>query len=175
MKIIFALINLLSVFAIASTINAANGDLYQGQELVNEQATGKICYLYVDFIESNPIGKYCAKLTTRPVFSTDRSLHPQDSIVVQSRITNYHRSEYPNFKTCAASLDGKTSGFDIYGDDDSLVYTPFFSWEGSMGRDRFDFFVTFSPSTKQPTRIRLHRLNWMTETNYDCINLKKFN
>jgi hypothetical protein len=157
----------------AATINVAGGELYRGEEQINENTTGRICYLYLDYVETNPVGKYCYKLTTRPVFSTDRDSHPKDEIVVTGHITNFHRPEYPSIRTCAMNLDGKTSGNDIYGSDDTNLFNQLFSWEAQHGGYQFDFFVTFSPATKQPSRTRLHRMNWISEKNYDCVKLKK--
>jgi hypothetical protein len=173
MKNLILVLTLAASTSFAVTINSQNGDLYQGDEYVNEQATGKTCYLYVDYIDVNPVGKYCYNLTTRPVFSTDRNIHPKDEIVVMGHITNFHRPEYPKIKTCAMSLDGKTSGNDIYGDDDTTLYNQLFSWEGNFNGNQFDFFVTLSADTKKPSRTRLHRMNWMSETDYDCLNLQK--
>lgn len=157
----------------AATVAENTVGLYQGEEQVNEQPTGRTCYLYVDYVESNPVGKHCYNLTTRPVFSADRDSHPKDEIVVQGHVTNYHRPEYPTVKTCAMSLDGKTSGTDIYGTDTTNIYSQFFSWAANYGGYQFDFFVTFSPATKLPSRTRLHRMNWMSEKNYDCVKLQK--
>lgn len=166
-------ISLISALSFAGTVKVRSGDLYQGEEQVNENSTGRTCYVYLDRIEQNPVGKHCYKITARPKFFTDRESHPQDEIVTMSRITNAHRPEYPQFKTCASSLDGKTSGNDIYGDDESVIYTQFFAWAGDFDGNQFDFFITISPETKQPSRIRLHKLNWFSETNYDCVNLQK--
>lgn len=173
MKSLFIAALFISNLGFAATINSQNGDLYQGKEIVNDQPTGKICYLYVDYVEANPVGKYCHNLTTRPVFSTDRATQPQDPIVVQSRVTNYHRPEYPQIKTCAMNLDGKTSGNDIYGDQDANLYNELFAWEGQYDGSQFDFFVTLSAQTKLPIRTRLHKLNWHSETDYDCVDLIK--
>lgn len=173
MKLLLLSIALMSSAAFATTINSHNGDLYEGQEYVNEQETGRTCYLYVDLIQVNPVGKYCYNLTTRPVFFTDREIHPKDEIVVMGHITNFHRTEYPGVKTCAMSTDGKTSGNDIYGDNDLNLFNQLFSWEGDYEGNQFDFFVTFSNRTKLPTSTRLHKLNWMSEKDYDCMNLRK--
>lgn len=175
MKKIF--ISLLTIFTGLSghsaTIHSVGGELYQGSELVNEKATGKTCYLYLDTVEANPVGLHCYKLTTRPVFTTDRANLPQDEIVVLGRITNYHRSEYPQLKTCAMNLRGQTSENDIYGNDDATLYNQLFSWQGKQGATQFDFFVTYSPVTKTPIRTRMHKMNRMSETDYDCVNLQK--
>ncbi|MBN8542495.1 MAG: hypothetical protein J0L82_19045 [Deltaproteobacteria bacterium] len=157
----------------AAVIDVSGGELYRGEELVNERPTGGICYLYIDYVETIPKGLYCHSLTTRPVFFTDRDSHPKDEIKVMGNITNYHRPEYPALKTCAMSLDGKTSGNDIYESDDTNLYNQLFSWADKHGGYQFDFFVTFSPTTKRPSRTRLHRMNWMSEKNYDCVNLQK--
>ena len=78
----------------AATVSDNTVGLYQGEEQVGEQPTGRTCYLYVDYVVANPVGRHCYNLTTRPVFSTDRDSHPKDEIVVQGHVTNYHRPEY---------------------------------------------------------------------------------
>lgn len=156
-----------------ATISENTVGLFQGEEQVNEESTGQTCYLYVDNAEVNAVGHHCYNLTTRPIFSTDRESHPKGEIVVQGQVTNYHRAEYPAVKTCAMSLDGKTSGNDIYGTDTTNIYNQLFSWESEYAGYQFDFFVTFSSVTKLPTRTRLHRMNWMSEKDYDCVNLQK--
>lgn len=157
----------------AATISENTVGLFQGEEQVNEQPTGRACYLYVDRAEANPVGRHCYNLITRPVFSTDQDSHPKNEIIVMGHITNFHRPEYPAVKTCAMSLDGKTSDNDIYGVDTTNLYSQLFSWEAQYGGYQFDFLVTFSPATKLPVRTRLHRMNWMSEKDYDCVNLQK--
>lgn len=173
MKSIILGMSLFASTVFATTLRSQNGDLYQGQEYVNEQPTGQACYLYIDAVDVNPVGKHCFNLTTRPVFTTDRNTHPQDEIVVMGHITNFHRTEYPKVKTCARSLDGKTSGHDIYGDETTGIYNQLFSWDGKYNGNQFDFFVTFSSANKLPSRTRLHKLSTFSETNYDCLNLQK--
>ncbi|MFN3698020.1 MAG: hypothetical protein ACK4VO_11320 [Pseudobdellovibrio sp.] len=157
----------------ANTINALNGDLYMGDEFVNERGTGHACYLYVDEISQQSARLHCYNLSVRPIFTTDRNEHPQDSLIVQGHITNAHRSEYPKIKTCASSLDGKTSGQDIYSQDTKNIYNHLFSWAGLFNGAQYDLFVTNSSKTKQPSRVRLHKLTTLSEKNYDCVNLKK--
>ncbi len=157
----------------SATISENTVGLFQGEEQVNEHSTGRTCYLFVDHAEANPFGRHCNNLTARPVFSTDRNSHPKDEIVLKGRVTNYHRPEYPAVKSCAMSLDGKTSGNDIYEADTTNLYNQLFSWEAKYGGYQFDFFVTFSPATKLPVRTRLHRMNWVSEKDYECINLQK--
>jgi hypothetical protein len=159
--------------ASAATIESNSGELYQGSEYLNEHPTGRICYVYLDYVVANPVGKHCYSLTTRPVFATDRDQHPKDEIELRSRITNQHRPEYPGLKTCATSLDGKTSGNDIYSDQTEGIYTQFFAWAGVHDGDQYDFFLTFSPESKRPVRARLHRMNWLSEKNYDCVGMQK--
>lgn len=173
-QLIISIVILFGVaIGLAATISENTVGLYQGEEQVNEHPTGRTCYLYIDHAEENFIGKHCYNLTTRPVFSTDRDSHPQQKLVVQGRVTNYHRPEYPAVKTCAMSLDGKTSENDIYGNDSANLYNQLFASVSQYEGYQFDFFVTFSPVTKLPSRTRLHRMNWMSEKDYDCVNLQK--
>lgn len=157
----------------AATVNSLGGELYQGQEFVNENPTGRICYLYVDAVQPAAFGQHCTTMSVRPVYATDRNIQPQDSLKVVSAVTNYHRPEYPAIKTCAMNLNGQTSGNDIYGQDDTHLYNQLLSWEDDYQGNQFSFFVTISPVTKLPVRTRLHKLNWMSETDYDCLSLKR--
>lgn len=153
----------------AAVINSTAGDFFQGREYVNEQPTGKLCYLYVDQVASSNKGQHCQTMAVRAVFATDRSEQPQDQIIVESPVTNYHRAEYPAIKTCAMNLQGKTSENDIYQHEDTNLYIQFLSWNGKVNGNSFDLFVTNSAVTKSPVRVRLHKLNWHTETNFDCL------
>jgi len=173
MKFIFSICLVIFSSAQAATINSINGDLYMGDELVNEHPTGQACYLYVDEIVANPVGMHCYNLSVRPIFTTDRQEQPQDSLIVQGHITNAHRSEYPKIKTCATSLNGKTSGQDIYSNNTTEIYNQLFSWAGRFNGNQLDLFVTNSAQAKQPSRVRLHKLNAFVEKNYDCVNLQK--
>lgn len=173
-KVILSLLVLCAaVTSHAAVINTQAVGLYQGDEYVNEHPTGRACYLYVDRVGANDKGKYCHAMTVRAVFSTDRDQHPQEEITVESRVTNYHRPEYPQIKTCAMTTENKTSGMDIYQDDDTQLYIQFLSWNGKYNGAEFDLFVTNSPETKAPSRVRLHKLTWFTEKNYDCLLSQK--
>lgn len=171
----FLLTLVFGFYSQSATINATASELYIGEELLDEHSTGKTCYLYVDQVNPIEKGQHCYSIYVRPAFATDGDKMPKDGLVVSSRITNYHRSEYPSIKTCAMSLDGKTSGNDIYQSDDSKLYNDILGWNGRYNGSQFDFFVSISPVTKLPVRTRFHKLNWYSEKNYDCINLKNVN
>lgn len=157
----------------ASVVNAKNGDLYRGEEVVDGKATGGTCYLYTDYVESSKKGLHCTQITARPVYFTDREIHPQDEMVTVARITNYHRPEYPRIKTCAMNVNGTTYGNEIYGQDTTQLYNQILSWEDTVNGYEFDFFISISAETKLPTRTRLHLLKFNTEKDYDCVRLQK--
>lgn len=148
-------------------------ELYRGQELANENPTGNACYLYIDTIAVSKKGKHCYDITVRPIFGDSKIQLNNESLILSSRVTNYHRKEYPQIKTCATRRDGNTSLDDIYGDDTSDLVTPFFSTEFRRGRIQYSFFVTLSGSDKKPTRTRLHQMTTFKETDIDCVNLTR--
>lgn len=172
-KIFLSMLFLLSYHGQATVNNSQPGDLYIGTEVVNEQATGNLCYLYIDLVQKSLKGQHCSEMLVRSIFSTNTDKFPKEGIVVVSRLTNYHRAEYPQKKTCALSIDGTTSGDNIYEADGSYLYNDILGWNGIYKGSKLDLFVSLSSATKTPVRMRFHKLNWLSESNYDCINLKK--
>lgn len=172
-KIFLAVLLTVGLKTQASTNNSKPGDFYIGAETINEHPTGNLCYLYVDYVQNSSKGKHCTEMQVRAIFSTSSDLFPKDDITLISRITNYHRSEYPQQKTCAINSEGKTSGDDIYGEDDSNLYNDILGWNGIYNGNKLDLFVSLSPASKTPIRVRFHKLNWLSESNYDCTQLKK--
>lgn len=170
------LFNLFSVLVLticsqanAVTIQSKAGDLYEGKEYVNEQATGKACYLYIDNVSTNLIGNHCYDVEARFATPSVKSNIVKDGVIVQSHITNAHRPEYPAIKTCATNLRGETSGNDIYSMNDENLFNSLFSWAGENQDAQYDFFITFSAESKKPSRVRLHELKTFSENNYDCL------
>ncbi|MCK6598293.1 MAG: hypothetical protein L6Q37_08015 [Bdellovibrionaceae bacterium] len=172
-KINFIKYILLYGTVVLSALHVNSQALYHGQELINEHPTGNICYLYVDSITKNTKGKHCYEMQVRPIFTNPTHPLNNESLILVSQITNYHRKEYPQVKTCATSLDGKTSLDNIYGDDENQIFTPLFSTEFKSRKTQYDFFVTISSVNKMPTRTRLHQMEMFKELNIDCVNLTK--
>lgn len=171
-KIILTVHLLISSLAGAQTLNLQGGEIYAGQEFVNEHSTGKACTLQIRRIEQSPVGRHCYNIEARALFSSGGPKEFDQFVVLSGHVTNFHRAEYPQIKTCALSLDGKTSGDDIYGMNTDKLYNSLFSWEGVRGGTRGGFFITMSPETKVPIRVRFHKLNWYSENSYDCLYLE---
>lgn len=158
----------------ASTLNAKADALYQGKEYINEKYTGNTCYLRIDEVQASTRGLHCYDIVVRILPATDIDLFPEESQTLIGHITNQHRAEYPQIKSCARGIDGKTSGNNIYARDTEGIYNQLFSQEKHYDGVQFDFFVTFSAETKEPTRTRIHRMTTLTEKDYDCVDLKRF-
>lgn len=171
-KLFLSALFILGAIAQASTNNSQQGDLYVGQEMINEQPTNNLCYLYIDQVQKSAKGQHCTEMQVRPILATDADKLPKELTLV-SRITNYHRPEYPQQKTCAMNTASITSGDDIYASDDSNLYNDILGWNENYKGNRLDFFISLDSKTKTPIRFRLHTLNWRSESNYDCIQLKK--
>lgn len=171
-NLICTVLLILSSKSYSAINNSISGEFYIGQEMVNELYTGNLCYLYVDQVNKSAKGKHCSEMQVRAIFSTDNNNLPKQGNTLISRITNYHRSEYPQQKTCALSLEGRTDGNDIYADDDLNLYNDILSAALKYNGSQLDLFVSLSPVTKKPVRVRIHKLKYLSEINYDCVNLK---
>ncbi|WP_041577155.1 hypothetical protein [Bdellovibrio bacteriovorus] len=111
--------------AFARALNAYPGLTLQGLELVNEKPTGGKCYVVVQRVEANNTkGKHCFDVEAQFIFQS--AAITKDPAILTSRVTNYHRPEYPTQKSCAESLDGKTSGDEIYGNDSNSIHIVLF-------------------------------------------------
>lgn len=167
-KFLFAGVLLIASFGSAQTLKTYAGQTFTGKTYVNEKATGQTCHVIVNQVAAkSTFGNHCYDLEA--TFGFDNSQSP--AVVLASRVTNAHRAEYPQFKSCAASLNGLTSEQDIYNISAEDLYTPFFAAEEKVGSKQYDYFLTIDPVTKLPTRARVHVMTWFTENNYDCLNL----
>ena len=170
-KFIILLSLILSGTANAKTLAAYSGQTLQGTEQINEHSTGNICYVVIrDVVDKSNKGHHCYDIEAQFAFNNNNV--SKDHVFLMSRVTNYHRSEYPGIKSCAANVNGKTSEQDIYENNTEILYTPFFSADAKMGATQYDYFISIDPVTKMPSRARLHILKPFSETNYDCVNLK---
>lgn len=170
MKLFTLLFFNLNIFA--SLINPEAVGVYIGDEVVMEKPTGNICYVTVNRVAKlEKKGMHCHETFFH--FHTNRTDHPKGILRVDSRITNYHRSEYPRIKTCAMNVDGTTYGEDIYGSDTTDLYNRSFSGTHKVERTQYDYFLSFSAEDKMPTRARIHVLTWIKEYDIDCVNLEK--
>lgn len=147
-----------------------SGTTYVGEEYYNDKATGQVCYVIADNVIVNKKGNYCYDIKWR--YASLRSDIVKNDLTVSSRITNYHRSEYPKLKTCVKNIDGTTSGDDIYGDDTEILVNDIFN--GIIKKDGTEYHLFLSlNSNKELTRSRIHGLRWNKEWDVDCINLKE--
>lgn len=161
-----------SHLALAETQNLKQGQVYIGHELLNERATGNSCFITIqDVRANNEKGLYC--YTADFLFSSVRSDVPKDTLTVDSRITNYHRPEFPKVRTCAMNVNGTTSGNEIYGEDTSVLYNQIFGGETKLSGTQFDYFLTLAPDTKQAVRARVHIIDALEEKDVDCVALEK--
>lgn len=158
----------------ASVLNVQSNQTYVGQEYVNDHATGNTCYVQVNNIENaNKRGLHCNNLSAQFLHNNEKI--NKEAVLLYSRVTNNHRPEYPQVKTCAMNIDGTTSGNEIYGMNTETLYNSLFSASGKNGTMSYDYFLTISPETKLATRSRIHMMSWFTENNIDCVHLKPLN
>lgn len=172
MKLALLLIaQLVSFNLFAQTLNLEVGQVYTGNETYNDQETGKICHIIIrDIIELKRKGLHCYKVSFS--FESERTDLPMGDLSVDSRITNYHREEYPTLKTCALNIDGTTFGDEIYQDDTTILYNRIFGGMHTTKKTRFDYFLTLAPHTKEAISARIHiKKRWKKDYNIDCVNL----
>jgi hypothetical protein len=165
-------IGLLSAQANASTQNLRAGQVYMGKEAVNEHLTGNNCFITIQRVE--PFlekGLHCH--SAEFLFATVREDVPKGTLRVDSRVTNYHRPEFPKVRTCAMNVNGTTSGDEIYGDDTSVLYNQIFGGSMKEGGTQYDYFLTLAPDTREAVRARVHIQETLTERDVDCVRLKK--
>jgi len=156
----------------ASTQALKTGQVYMGKETLNERLTGNSCFITIQRVE--PLaekGLHCHAVEF--LFASVRTDVPKDSLRVDSRITNYHRPEFPNVRTCAMNVNGTTSGNEIYGDNTEALYNQIFGGAMKQGGMQFDYFLTLSPTTKEVVRARIHIQDSMSEKGVDCVRLEK--
>lgn len=156
----------------AGTHQLRSGQVYVGDEYVNEYATGNRCYVTIEEVQSNQIrGKHCYSLKMR--LGSAESAVTHDELALNSRITNFDRPGFTDMKTCALNTNGSVSGNEIYGEDTSNLYNQIFSGAHQEGWTSYDYFLTLSPETKLPVRSRFHSMGLLSETNVDCVHLEK--
>jgi len=148
-----------------------NNTTYKGEEYYNGKPTFNSCYVIVDRVQKNEKGKHCYDVSWR--YASNRTDVPKTQLIVSSRITNYHRAEYPEIKTCAMSIDGRTSGDDIYEDDYSELVNDIFNGRLDIKRTQYHHFLSLNVSDKTLKRARIHGLKWFKEWDVDCVNLQK--
>lgn len=166
------LIGAASAPALATVHALAPGQIYMGQEAVNERLTGNNCFITVQRVEPfAEKGLHCNSIDF--LFASERPDVPKDTLRVDSRVTNYHRAEYPKVRTCAVNVDGTTSGDEIYGQDTTALYNQIFGGAMTTGGVSYDYFLTLSPRTKEVARARVHIRDSSTEKDVDCVRLEK--
>lgn len=170
MKLIIVFLFLHTTFA--NTFNFSERNILIGKEYFNTRPTGASCYVQLDYIEEvSFIGSHCYRLYITFGFSHNNSSHVRDVIPLQSRVTNYHRADYPELKSCAEPVVGGNydgAEVDIYGEETALLYNQIFSWEKKVNRLRQSVHLSFSKESKEPVNLRLHTLSWHRESDWDC-------
>lgn len=158
--------------ASAATNNLKIGQVYRGREMLNEQFTGNSCFITIQHVEpSIEKGLHCSSADFQ--FASVRDDVPKDVLHVESRLTNSHRPEFPNVRTCAMNVDGTTSRDDIYGEATAALYNQIFAGQSKIAWTQYDVFLTLSPQTKEAVLARIHIQGLLTEKNIDCVNLEK--
>ena len=170
MKLII-LLSILSTNLFASVHRISPNTVYQGFETYNNQPTGNICYITIKNINNIKKGKYCYDINF--LYNSIRSDIPKSTLTVQSRITNYHRREYPSKKTCAMNIDGTTYGDEIYGDDTTDLYIQILGGAHIQSKTHYDYFLGIDPDSKDLSRARVHIMTKFKEYNIDCLDLEK--
>ncbi len=157
--------------ASAQTQQLKAGQIYMGKEAVNEHATGNNCFISVhEVMPYSDKGLHCYSAVFD--FNSVREDMPKQPLKVDSRVTNYHRPEFPKVRTCAMNVDGTTSGNEIYGEDTTLLYNQIFGGDLQVGGTMFDFFLTLDPVKKTAIRARVHVRKTFDEYDVDCTNLE---
>mgnify|MGYP000383277383 CR=1 FL=1 len=151
----------------ASTFIFPERSILLGEEFYNHKATGNRCFVQLDYVEDlHSLGNHCYKLHVKFGFTTKNQRHVRDTIALQSRVTNYHRVDYPALKSCAEPIRGGNfdgAEIDIYGAETAELYNQIFSWEKKVNKLQQSVHLSFSKETKAPTVLRLHTLNWLRE------------
>jgi hypothetical protein len=160
-----------SYLAEANTHNLRNGMMFRGTEEVGERPSGKVCYVVIDYVMPVSGWKHCYDIQFR--FASNHPSVSKDYLQVRSRVSNYHRPEYPQVKTCATNIDGTTYNNDIYEDDTNILYNELFSGSHKSNKGEHHYHLTLSPVTKTLTRARFYTLKLFSETAVDCVNLKE--
>jgi hypothetical protein len=165
---IISTLALLAIPAHAAVHNLSSGQVFMGQEYLNEQPTGAICYVTVNDVASvETKGLYCSNIQIT-LGSLDPRV-PRQMLSLGSRVTNFDTPSYQEGKrTCAAKLDGSIAGDEVFGSDTSVLYIPFYAGMHQDGGTEYDYFLTLSPDTKLPTDSRVHVMTWSTEDDIDC-------
>lgn len=156
----------------ANTLNLKDRQIYVGAEVVNGQRSGDKCYITIQLIR--PLaekGLHCHSVDF--LFATAREDVPKETLTVDSRITNYHRPEFPKTRTCAVNVNGTTSGNEIYETNTEILYNQIFGGRTELRGVQYDYFLTLSPVTKEAARARVHIQTATTEKDVDCTNLEK--
>ena len=167
-KLFSCFLGFITLSSFASTLDVKVGDVYQGLEEINEHQTGQACTVTVNSVTKSLKGIHCYDISLNIV-------HPGLKIVsdlkLQSSITNYHRNEYPQLKTCALTQDGSTSTDEIYSEDTTNLVSSIFSGMHKERSTQLDYFLRLSRLNKAPMETRVHIMKPLMEKNVDCVDL----
>lgn len=171
--LIVSLCALVATSALGAVNHLSDGQLYMGEELLNEQPTGRMCNVAIDSVAAmDSKGRHCSRVQVK-IHSADGRV-PHEAFSLNSRITNYDTPSYrAGLRSCAMKLDGSIAGEEIFGEDSTSIYTPFFNGMIEIDDTEFHTFLTLSPRTKLPVRARVHLLSAIEESDIDCVNLRQ--
>lgn len=179
MKIFFLLLSI-SITSHAALIDVWTNDIYLGKEYYNNKPTGNTCVVQINEVSDlSSKGQHCNKLIIDFKFTTkpEQIEIKEDGVSLYSRITNYHHARYKTDPNCAepiADFNSKGEQVDIYSEDDEYLYNQLFSNEIKIKGASLHTFLTFDKS-KRPTMLKVHRLSWFSEKDWDCKNLMNAN
>lgn len=160
-----------SASSFSNITNIETGHEYIGEEAVNDHFTGNQCSITIK--EVKPVtnkGLHCHSISFG--YDSVRSDIPTSALKTTSRVTNYHRSEYPDIKTCAVNIDGTTYGDEIYSNNTDILYNKIHGGAHRVKRTQFDYFISTDPRTKQASRVRVNIMTTLKEYYVDCLNLR---
>jgi hypothetical protein len=150
-----------------------SNEVYRGLEYYNGKATNQVCYISIEKVIINKKGHHCYDVKYQ--FMSNRTDTPKGLLNVSSRITNYHRVEYPRIKTCAKNIDGTTDGPDIYAENPEQLVNDIFNGMIKKERTEYHTFLSIDKLDKTLYQARIHGLRWNKEWDVDCLGLKKIN
>lgn len=164
---------LLGLQAQAVTIQAVAGQVYLGQEYVNDKATGKVCAVMIDEVTKlTTKGLHCTSMNARLLFTGLNKYVGANTAKMYARITNYDTPEFNRgLKTCAEKVSGAPAFVTKLTQDDTYLYNELFSTMTKVNGIEFHQFITTSSVTKKPMHAKVHFLSWNAEGDYDCANL----
>lgn len=171
-KNIFAfcfLLLLISTTSFGSTVDIISGDIFTGQEFMNDRPTGNTCRLEFIAVESfRERGLHCYKQKL-VLDGFDTRLEVQgERLELVSRVTNSHRDEYPRLRSCAVNINGSVRGDEIYSDNTDILFNDAFIGGQRSRFSRVDYYLNMSSQSKRPTRLTITVTRLLSERSFEC-------